>query len=298
MVDVPDSPRLVPHDTLVAGCRMHHIDIGPTAGHNHGDLLLVHGGHGGWQHWQQNLPALARRHRVVAPDLPGFGGSGDLDEPGVDTLADALAGLIQALGLARVTVVGFSFGTLVSSAIAQRWPQWVSRVLLINPPGISANPGIRSAEATRIHAEITETTRAHGARAGITMTLQRLMLSNQALIDDEMVDTALMLTQQLRFYSRDVSRASHLLPTLQQLPQALQVLIGEDDPYQRHEATARIDRLDALRGQPTATLVPHVAHWLQRDQADWFNERLHGFATGVFDYSTHRAPATTEGDPA
>ncbi len=295
MSEVPDLPRLVPRDVSVAGCRMRCIDIGPTHGDSHGDLLLVHGGHGGWQHWQVNLPVLARQHRVVAPDLPGFGASGDLETPSVDALADALAGLLQQLGMSHVTVAGFSFGTLVSTALAQRWPQLVSRVLLINPPGISPT-GTRSAEAMRIHADISETTRTQGARAGITMTLQRLMLTDAALIDDAMVDTALMLAQQLRLHSREISRASNLLPALQALPQPLQVLIGEHDPYQRHEARARRDHLDALRGQPTATLVPGAAHWLQRDRADWFNERLRGFANGLFDHRPDRALSTTEGD--
>lgn len=280
----------------VAGCRVRYIDTGPTQGTNHGDLLLVHGGHGGWQHWQANLPVLARRHRVVAPDLPGFGASGDLAAPSVDGLADALAALLQALGMTQVTAAGFSFGTLVSTALAQRWPQLVARVLLINPPGIGAQPGTRSAEATRIQAEVTETARAHGTRAGIRMSLLRLMLADTTLIDDAMVDTALTLAGQMRLYSRDLSRASHLLPALQQLQQPLQVLIGEQDPYQRHEAAARRDRLDALRGQPTVTLVPGAAHWLQRDRADWFNERLSGFATGTSNAQRGRALATTEGD--
>src|SRR4051812_36608046 len=36
-------------------------------------LVLVHGHSGTWQNWLENIPHFARSHRVVAPDLPGFG---------------------------------------------------------------------------------------------------------------------------------------------------------------------------------------------------------------------------------
>ena len=38
-------------------------------------LLLVHGLGGCWQSWLENIPHFARTHRVIAPDLPGFGDS-------------------------------------------------------------------------------------------------------------------------------------------------------------------------------------------------------------------------------
>src|SRR4051794_18747162 len=38
-------------------------------------LVLLHGPGGGAVHWWRVLPALTRRHRVIAPDLPGQGAS-------------------------------------------------------------------------------------------------------------------------------------------------------------------------------------------------------------------------------
>ena len=51
--------------------RLNYVDIGT------GDLpvLFLHGLGGNWTAWLENLHPVARHHRVVAPDLPGFGKS-------------------------------------------------------------------------------------------------------------------------------------------------------------------------------------------------------------------------------
>jgi len=74
-------------------------------------LLLLHGGWSDGRAWTPQLRDLAAEFDVLAPDLPGCGGS---DEPpdGVDLhwYADAVAGLVDVLGLASVHLGGISFG--------------------------------------------------------------------------------------------------------------------------------------------------------------------------------------------
>src|ERR1700754_4216421 len=73
-------------------------------------LLLVHGGHGAWQHWCANIDALSEHARVMAIDLPGFGDSYD---PGRLLMpaeqAGQVASVLDAMELSRAAVVGFSF---------------------------------------------------------------------------------------------------------------------------------------------------------------------------------------------
>lgn len=264
-----------PIDVPLSQVRLRLVDAGPRDG-GEGALLLLHGGHGGWRHWVANIPVLAARHRVVAPDMPGFGDSGDLDPMSVDTLSTALGELVDRLALRAVTLVGFSFGSLVSTALATQRPDAIARLMLINPPGL----GVRSTAARETQQAISALAAREGARTGISATLRRLMLVHTELIDDAMVDDALQMAEQMRFYTRDVSRAANLLPALAALPQPLQVLLGERDPYQCHELEGRSERLRQARGEAVATVVPEAAHWLQRDRADWFNNRLSRFARG------------------
>lgn len=71
---------------------------------------------------------------VWAPDLPGFGAS---PRPAralsVDELADALAAWIASAGLGGAALVGNSFGTQVSAAVAARHPETVGRLVLFAP---------------------------------------------------------------------------------------------------------------------------------------------------------------------
>src|SRR5271166_4832934 len=74
-------------------------------------LLLIHGVAGTHENWREVIPALARHHTVIAPDLPGHGesapGAGDYS---LGALAAGLRDLLVVLGHERATFVGHSLG--------------------------------------------------------------------------------------------------------------------------------------------------------------------------------------------
>jgi pimeloyl-ACP methyl ester carboxylesterase len=100
-------------------------------------LLLLHGLGGNWQNWQANIACLARRHRVIALDLPGFGGS----EPyrgtaSMSRFADTIVELLDTLGVGSAIFVGNSMGGLLSIEAAARHPDRVSATVLACSGGI------------------------------------------------------------------------------------------------------------------------------------------------------------------
>ena len=100
-------------------------------------LLLIHGLGGNWQNWQANLESLARRHRVIVPDLPGFGSSPAYR--GAVTMtryADTLVELLDMLGIEQATFVGNSMGGLLSIEAALRHPDRVRAAMLACSGGI------------------------------------------------------------------------------------------------------------------------------------------------------------------
>jgi pimeloyl-ACP methyl ester carboxylesterase len=106
-------------------------------------LVLIHGFASSVYTWSETLPALARRHDVVALDLPGFGGSdmpADLVWP---ELPRAVAGLMDRLGLPRATIVGHSLGGAVALWLAARSPERVERLVLIDSAGFNLDPASR-----------------------------------------------------------------------------------------------------------------------------------------------------------
>jgi 2-hydroxymuconate-semialdehyde hydrolase len=129
-----------------------HVDGVAVNMHDRGEgtpVLLIHGsgpGVSAWANWRLTIPALAARHRVVAPDMVGFGYS---ERPAgvrydMDTWVRQLVGLLDALGIARADIVGNSFGGALALAVAIRHPQRVDRLVLMGSTGVpfELTPGL------------------------------------------------------------------------------------------------------------------------------------------------------------
>jgi pimeloyl-ACP methyl ester carboxylesterase len=101
-------------------------------------ILLVHGISGSWQNWLENIPQLARRHRVIAPDLPGFGASPmpswRIDMPAYGRL---LHDLCEKLGIGPgATIVGNSLGGFAAVEAVTSSPGRFQRMVLVSAAGI------------------------------------------------------------------------------------------------------------------------------------------------------------------
>src|SRR6266511_2040644 len=89
-------PGFVPHEAEIAGVPTRWFEGGRAEADP--PLLLVHGLGGSATNWTALAPLLARRRRVLVPDLPGHGRSAPL--PRLQSLSD-LAGHVAALARER-----------------------------------------------------------------------------------------------------------------------------------------------------------------------------------------------------
>ena len=81
--------------------------------------------------WERQVPKLADRFRLLTYDHPGHGASELPDgAPTVERFADGLLGLLDELGLERVSLCGVSLGGMVGMAIALNAPERVERLVL------------------------------------------------------------------------------------------------------------------------------------------------------------------------
>lgn len=97
--------------------------------------------------WDAQFDALSDAYRVVAPDLPGFGGSEGLEGLTVDAAADAVAELLDRLGAdGPVVVGGVSMGGYVALAFARLYPQRVRALILADT---KADPDDEAAKGKR-----------------------------------------------------------------------------------------------------------------------------------------------------
>jgi pimeloyl-ACP methyl ester carboxylesterase len=121
-------------------------------------LLFVHGNVSSAAFWQPQLLSLEPRWRPLAVDLRGFGSTDPLPvdaRRGVRDWADDLAALIDALGLDRVHLVGWSMGAAVVLQHLLDYPARVSSVVLVAPVSPYGFGGTTEHDGQRVHADGT-----------------------------------------------------------------------------------------------------------------------------------------------
>lgn len=107
-------------------------------------LVMLHGGGpgaSGISNYHQNLPALARRFRILLPDQPGFGDSyrptdTDLDDRSITQITvDALFQALDQLGVGEFHLLGNSLGGAAAIAMAQTQRERITGLVLMAPGG-------------------------------------------------------------------------------------------------------------------------------------------------------------------
>lgn len=121
--------RLLPEPQRI---RTGEVELGVTVAGTGSPLLLLHGFPDSAEVWRYQLPALAEAgHRVIAPDLHGFGRSdAPEDRAGyhIDRILTDLLGLLKALEVREpVGVIGHDWGAVVGWLLCMRHPDRVSR---------------------------------------------------------------------------------------------------------------------------------------------------------------------------
>jgi pimeloyl-ACP methyl ester carboxylesterase len=113
---------------------VNYVDIGEGE-----PIILVHGLAGCWRNWLENIPYFARTHRVIVPDLPGFGHSPMPSwEISMGNYGRLLHDLCERLGLDHVAaLVGNSMGGFISTEAVIDEPERFDRLVLISAAGVS-----------------------------------------------------------------------------------------------------------------------------------------------------------------
>lgn len=114
-------------------------------------VVFLHGsgpGVSAWTNWKRVMPEFAADFRVIAPDMAGFGYTERKEGLAYDikTWVKHLIGILDALDLPKVSLVGNSFGGSLSLAAAARFPERFERIVLMGTPcdKFMMTPGLRA----------------------------------------------------------------------------------------------------------------------------------------------------------
>lgn len=240
-------------------------------------LVLLHGAFGSWTHWLKNIRALSVWHRVLAPDLPGFG---DSDNPAegnpIEEISSALFAALQTFcpPAARVDLVGFSFGTLLAGTLAARLnterPGALRRLVLVAPAGLGITVG-RFDDAAKISPSMSELERrsAHRRNLGI------MMIANPAEVKEETVDLQIRNVARKRLSGKPYSRSDVLRRTCRGLDvERIDVIHGTLDAYRMRSEPAYSRALAQLHPRLRLHQIKSAGHWVQYERAEEFNRLL------------------------
>ncbi len=280
----------------IGNLRVHHMYGGRGS-----PVVFVHGlGSSGYMEWRSNLDSVAVRHRVFAPDLPGFGRT---DKPRVRYTVPYFARFVRRYmedrGLRSAALVGTSLGGRIALEVALEQPKMVRKLVLVNTLGLG-RPKVRSAQMAyglvtvpRVGeavmnfardaltwAPATLVRRVAARYSGASVDLNRTM--DDGYLNDlrEMYAAAgfreaYLSTVRSLVNPRALFGGQHdVTRRLSELKIPVHLIWGADDPL---FPLAHAERASSMMGRGSLAVIYGAGHTPQAERPEEFNRVLHEF---------------------
>ena len=234
-------------------------------------VVLCHGGAGSWSHWIKTIPALQSRYQVWAPDLPGLGDSAMPPPP----LTPAGSATVLANGLRELIspnqpfhLVAFSFGAQVATLAAIDLGDRLLDYTLVGTAALGhptpqfnfpkERPAMTDDERREVHRG----------------TLEMLMFSDPARIDDLALEVQAENVHRARFRSREFASSDIVSAGLAHIKVPVKTIWGERDVIAVPSLRACFDILRRYHPELITRTIPGAGHWVMYEAADAFNAAL------------------------
>jgi pimeloyl-ACP methyl ester carboxylesterase len=128
------------------GTKIHVAEAGDP---NAEPLFMYHGWPQHWWMWRKQIPVFAKRFRVIAPDIRGFGWSDAPDRSYLkDLLAEEFVQLIGAMGYPRIRLLSHDWGGWIGFIANAKYPELITQHFAANIPPIFPKYDWRTMKAT------------------------------------------------------------------------------------------------------------------------------------------------------
>ncbi|CAG9243243.1 2-hydroxy-6-oxo-6-(2'-aminophenyl)hexa-2, 4-dienoic acid hydrolase [Paraburkholderia unamae] len=251
--------------TVVAdGVETHYFELGQGP-----NLILIHGGGPGadsWGNWQSCLREYARHFRVIALDMPGFGGSGK-PSPERYPYDQAsrnrhLIAFIETLGLGPANLIGNSMGGATALGVTIARPELVAKLVLMGSAGLAVNnPDPSVKEKLKQYDYTRESMRA----------VMQTMTGSQFEIDEALLQHRHVLMQEpsaqaaiVKIVRSDLTYPEDSIASVK--TQTL-VVAGKEDKI---AVPARNQRYLELLKNSWGFIIPHAGHWVMMEAPEVF----------------------------
>ncbi|MBF6338279.1 alpha/beta fold hydrolase [Nocardia abscessus] len=252
--------------------------------------MLLHGGGpgaGGLSNYSRNIEPLARRFRVIVPDMPGYGRSTkriDQSDPFGD-LAAAVGGLLDALDIGSAHLIGNSYGGAAALRLAMDRPEKVEKLILMGPGGVGTT---RALPTKGLQSLLSYYGGDGPSRAKLAEFIREYLVYDAGAVTEEIIDDryrasldpAVVAEPPLRrpsgpsalrtLWRMDFTRDSRL----SQVRNPTLVIWGAEDKVNRPSGGRML-----AETMPNCDLylAARTGHWVQWERAELFNELAGAF---------------------
>jgi pimeloyl-ACP methyl ester carboxylesterase len=216
--------------------------------------------------WTPQLEELCEEWRVIAPDLPGG--------PSMDAMADAVADLVEDLGVGPVVIGGLSMGGYVTFAFLRRHRRLARATVLAD-----TRPGPDTDEIRTRRSRQQAQVREEGTAALVDSMVSSLLSEHTRTTRPDVVDNAHALMadvdpEHIVAHLEAMKHRPDSTPDLAGLDLPALVVVGGDDQVSPPDVAAQMrDRLPNAQ----LTVIPDAGHLSSLEAPDAFNAALRAF---------------------
>ncbi|XP_071737073.1 uncharacterized protein [Rutidosis leptorrhynchoides] len=256
----------------------------PSANSDHRKppLLLIHGfgPHGVWQ-WRQQVSFLAPHFDLYIPDLVFFGESTTKSSERSEIFqANAIAKLMEKLGVNKYTVVGTSYGGFVAYRLAEMWPERVEKVVIASS-GLNMRPSDNEELLKRANVEKIEELMLP-VTAGQLRTLMRLAAVNISrvyvpdFVLNDFIDKLYAENRKEKLeLLKGLALGQHDKPKISPLQQEVLIIWGDQDNIFLLDMAKELKEM--LGNNASLEVMKNASHIPQIEQAKNFNKILYNY---------------------
>jgi len=277
------------HYAQIGSVQLHYA----KAGSGGNLVVLLHGFPEFWYSWRHQLAALSEEYTVVAPDLRGYNLSDKperVEDYEIDKLVDDVCGLIGHLGYEKAAVIGHDWGAIIAWALAEKYPEYVSKLCALQVPPASVwrkNLSVKQALASWYMfffqlPFLPEWLLSRDDFAGLTGILKNTTAEPGVFTKEDIAEYKKSwrepdsITPFINYYragvlnrlfANDANREKIKVPTL--------FIYGEKDTAVLPESVKNVG--ESVDAPFTEIRIPGAGHWVQQEAAEVVTDSLREF---------------------